>query len=535
MPFSARTAAAIRDALLARWRARYLAMTPSRDLSIVEGSEAYNLADAFAHELGGTELGAQQAANRVLVRGASSTDLDRFAEDDGTARRPATRARLVVRVVGPTTATTPVNGATLATAAGARFTPINATTGATLANIDTDGSGNADITVEAVDAGAAGNLVAGTVLTWSSAPTGFAATGSVTAISRTGANAEGDAALQQRLLERLREKPGGFNRAQVRDLGIQFAGVGECFVYPRAWKMLAPSTTPQFGAPGVLTVIPVVAAPDADSYVQSGTATGLGLSASYSRIPTDPFVATVKQYFLGALDAAGVAVAESQQQELIPATLLPDNLFALAPEPVTVDVTVRLSLDPSLASWPWGVSNPASREVTASSTTWVELDSVAGIAAGSRIAVFIGTSRVRGGWWLATVASTPVGNRVTFAQALPSAAEVGASNCRPDCGLWDAVRREVLKLFDSLGPGDARDGGTVSGGLITGAALSVVSGRYPRPTAASSPETLFRSRITQVVQGVDGVLGVSVPTPSGDRTPAPGYLLVPSSVTVEPE
>lgn len=535
MPFSARTAATIRDALLARWRARYLALTPPRDLDITEGSEAYNLADAFAHELCGIELGAQQSANRVLVRSSNNADLDRFAEDDGTARKAATKARLVVRVTGPTSATTPVNGATLATAAGLRFTPINATTGAALTSIDTDGSGNADVTVEANDAGAAGNVVAGTVLTWSSAPTGFAATGSVTAAARVGENAEGDAALRQRLLERLREKPGGFNRAQVRDLGIRFAGVGECFVYPRARRMLSSSTAPEFGYPGVLTVIPANAAPAADSYTQSGTTTGQGLSASYSRVPTDPYVATLKQYFLGELDEDGVAVAASQQQELIPATLLPDNLFALAPEPVAVDVTVRLSLDPSLASWPWGVSNPASREVTASSTTWVDLDSTTGIAAGSRIAVFIGTSRVRGGWWLATVASAPVGNRVTFASALPSAPEVGAGYCRPDCGLWDAARAAILALFDSLGPGDARTGGSVSGGIVTGGTLSVPSGRYPRPTAASSPETLFRSRVTQVVQGVDGVLGVSVPTPSGDRTPAPGYLLVPGSIIVEPE
>lgn len=531
MPFSARTAVTIRDTLLSRWRARYAAMVPPRDLDITEGSEAYNLCDALAHELCGIELGAQQAANRVLVRSSTSTDLDRFAEDDGTARKSATAARHTVTVSGPVSSTTLINGATLATAAGLRFTPIDGTTGVALTSITTDGSGNATITVEAQTAGTSGNIATGTVLTWSSAPTGFAATGITSAVSRVAQNAESDAALRQRLLERMREKPGGFNRAQVRDLGIRFAGVGECFVYPRARRMLSSPTAPEFGYPGVLTVIPVNAAPAEDSYTQSGTTTGQGLSASYSRVPTDPYVETVKQYFLGELDEDGVAVAASQQQELIPATLLPDNLFALAPEPVAVDVTVRLSLDPSIASWPWGVTTPASREVTASSTTWVDLDSTTGIAAGSRIAVFIGTNRVRGGWWLATV-STVVGLRVTFAAAIPSAAEVGAGYARPDCGLWDAVRREVLKLFDSLGPGDARTGGTVSGGLITGGTVSVPSARYPRPTAASSPETLFRSRITQVAQGVDGVLGVEVVDPSGDRIPAPGYLIAPGTITV---
>lgn len=531
MPFSARTAATIRDVLLGRWRARYLALTPPRDLLVTEGSDAYNLADAFAHELAGLELGAQQAAMRVLIRTSSGADLDRFAEDDGTARRAATTSRLVVRVTGPLSSTTPVNGATLATAAGARFTPINGTTGAVLTSIDTDGSGNADVTVQAVDAGAAGNLVAGTVLTWSSAPTGFAATGSVLSTARAGQNAESDAALRQRLLERQREKPGGFNRSQIRELGILFAGVGELFVYARAWKMLAAGTV--FAWPGVVTVMPVTPAPAEDSYTQSGTTTGQGLDATYSRVPSSGFAAQVLAYFKGERDAAGIEVAEAQRVELIPANMLPDDFFSLAPEAVTVDVTVRVTLDPAVASWPWGVTGSASREVTASSTTWVDLDSVTGIAANQRIAVFIGTNRVRGGWWLATVAGVS-GLRVTLSAALPSAPEVGAGNARPDPGLWDAIRRAVLMLFDSLGPGDARDGGTVSAGLITGGAINTQSARYPRPTAASSPEALFPSKIAEAAQGVDGVLGVEVVTPAASSTPAPGRLIVPGKVRIEP-
>lgn len=534
MPFSARTVTTIRDVLLGRWRARYLALTPPRDLSIIEGSDAYNLADALAHELAGLELGAQQAAMRVLIRTSSGADLDRFAEDDGTARRAATTSRLVVRVTGPLSSTTPVNGATLATAAGARFTPISSTTGAVLASIVTDGSGNADVTVQAVDAGAAGNLVAGTVLTWSSAPTGFAATGSVLSTARAGQNAESDATLRQRLLERLREKPGGFNRSQIRELGIIFAGVGELFVYARAWRLT--TTVPadmlaRFEQPGVVTVMPVTPAPAEDSYTQSGTATGQGLDPTYSRVPVIGFPAQVGQYFKGERDAAGVEVAEAQRVELIPANMLPEDFFSVPPEAVAVNVTVRVTLDPAVASWPWGLTGSASREITSSTTTWVELDDATGITAGSRIAVQIGTDRVRGGWWLATVASPPAGQRVTFASALPTAPTAGFY-VRPDPGLWDAIRRAVLIHFDSLGPGDARDGGTVSAGLITGGTLNVPSGRYPRPTAASSPETLFRSRIIQAVQGVDGVLGVEVSTPSGDLTPAPGRLLVPGQVIV---
>lgn len=532
MPFSARTAATIRDTLLARWRARYAALTPPRDLDITEGGEAYNLCDAFAHELAGGELAAKEAANRVLVRSASGTDLDRFAEDDGTARKSATTARHAVTVTGPVSSTTPVNGATLATPAGLRFTPIDGTTGAVLTSITTDGSGNATITVEAQTPGTSGNIATGTVLTWSSAPTGFAATGTTSAVSRVAQNAEGDATLRQRLLERLREKPASFNRADVREIGYQFAGVGECFVYPRARRV--PSVAPQFAHPGVLTVIPVTPAPAEDSYTQTGLALGQGLDPSYSRVPLPALSTGLLNYFLGTVDVNGLAVASGQERELVPASLLPDNLLVAPPTAVPTDVTVRVTIDPSVATWPWGESTPASRKVTASSTTWVDLNSVTGIAAGSRIAVFLGTSRVRGGWWLAMVAGAPVGNRVTFAEALPSAPELGVGYARPDCGLWDAIRRAVLMLFDTLGPGDARDGGTISGGLITGGTLNVPSARYPRPTASSSPETLFRSRISQVVQEIDGVLGVEVQVPGTDLMPAPGYLITPGLIRIEP-
>lgn len=530
MAFSARTAATIRDTLLARWRARYAAMVPPRDLDITEGSEAYNLCDALAHELCGIELGAQQAANRVLVRSGTSTDLDRFAEDDGTARKSATTARHTVTVSGPVSSTTLINGATLATAAGLRFTPIDGITGAELTSIDTDGSGNATITVEAQTAGTSGNIAAGTVLTWSSAPTGFAATGTTSAVSRVAQNAESDATLRQRLLERMREKPASFNRADVREIGYAFAGVGECFVYPRSRRIA--TVAPQFAYPGVLTVIPVTPAPAEDSYTQTGLTLGQGLDPSYSRVPLLALATGLRNYFLGTVDVNGLAVAAGQQREIAPASLLTDNLFVPLPTGVTVDVTVRVTIDPSVAQWPWGESDPPSRTITASTTTWVDLDSVAGIAPNEKIAVQIGTGTIRGGWWLATVQSV-VGLRVTFAEALPTAPTAGNA-VRPDCGLWDSIRRAVLMLFDTLGPGDSRDGGAIAGGLITGGTVSVPSARYPRPTAASSPDTLFQSRISQAVQGVEGVLGVTVPTPGGDRTPAPGYLLVPGAIVIEP-
>jgi hypothetical protein len=76
MPFTPRIAATIRDVLLADWRTRYLSLSPPQDLSIEEGSDAYNQADAWAKSLEPTEYLAGQAAARVLIRGQFGTDLD---------------------------------------------------------------------------------------------------------------------------------------------------------------------------------------------------------------------------------------------------------------------------------------------------------------------------------------------------------------------------------------------------------------------------------------------------------------------------
>ena len=82
------------------------ASTRGRDLDITPGSDAYNEIDALSYELATLGLGAQEAAHRVLLRYAQGEDLDAFAEDDGTARLPASTGRFTVTVTGPSSATT---------------------------------------------------------------------------------------------------------------------------------------------------------------------------------------------------------------------------------------------------------------------------------------------------------------------------------------------------------------------------------------------------------------------------------------------
>lgn len=523
MPFTPRIAATIRDVLLADWRTRYLSLSPPQDLSIEEGSDAYNQADAWAKSLEPTEYLAGQAAARVLIRGQFGTDLDTSAGDDGTAREAASAGRVTLPVTGPLSASTPVNGATLSAASGLRFTPIDAVSGEALVEISTDGDGAATITLEAQTPGTDGMVAAGTILTWSTAPTGFGSTATVSGVARRGENAETDVELQARLIARRRERPGSGNRSEWREWGVAVAGVGECFVYPRtrvdntgAWL---------FQTPGCVVLEPLTPAPDADSYVQNADGTvGAGLDPASTRLPSTDLCDLVRGYLDGTLDATGDAVPEASQVQRYPATMNPDNLDIRAPAVTTTAVEVKITTEPSIAPWPWGQSNSSLRNVVSATTTALTLDDVTGIRANQQLAVNVSETYVRGGWWIASVQSV-VGSVVTLATPLPVAPGAGV-DVRPDCGLWNAIREAVLRVFDGLGPGDSR----VIGDDLSLGAVDTMSARYPRPPAW--PDKLFPSTLVTRIGEISGVAGVEVVVPSGILTPLPGKLIVPTTILV---
>lgn len=527
MTFTADSASTIRDRALQNWRSRYL--TRGEDLDVTEGSDAYNEIDALSLEFEGLGLGAQEAAHRVLLRYASGQDLDDFAEDDGTARRPATAARRDVTLSGPANAVTPTAGATLAHANGARFRPINPTTGATLASIETDGAGVAIVTFECTQVGSGGNVVVGSALTWSTAPTGFASTGTVVLATpsraRDGAERELDAVLRDRLLERRAERPASGNRADWADWVGQVAGVGRGFIIPRAMRTGASSPfTWRLEQHGMLVVIPVGLAPSEGSYEQLPDGTlGQGLSPFFTRLPSDGLLDNVRGFVDGTLDANGNPVTEAEQQQKYAGALDPDNILIAAPDPLVVNVQVRLTTDGAVAPWPWGVTNSPERLVTASTLSTLTLDDATGIRAESRIAVRLGAGYIRGHWWLARVLSV-AGNVVTLSSELPVAPAVDTP-VRPDCGLWAAVRAEVLKLFDGLGVGDSR--------LTSDGQVSVKSSRYPRPPRAL--DRLFPSKITNAVSDIAGVDGATMSVPSTTVIPTVGVLIVPGYIQITPE
>ncbi|MFA9269432.1 MAG: baseplate J/gp47 family protein [Baekduiaceae bacterium] len=523
MPFTPRIAATIRAALLADWRARYLALSPPQDLAVEEGTPAYNEADAFSKALEPTEYLSGEAAKRVLIRGQFGTDLDQSASDDGTERKAASAGRLTVALTGPLSASTPVSGATLSAASGLRFTPINPVTGATLTAISTDGAGAATVTLEAQTLGTDGTVGAGTVLTWTTAPTGFGATATVATVVVRGENAETDTELQTRLIERRRERPGSGNRSQWCEWGRAVAGVGECFVYPRT--RIDGAGEWFYGTPGCLVLEPVTPAPDDDSYVQNGDGTlGAGLDPSTTRIPSAGLLTLVRSYLDGTTDADGDAVPEASQVQLYPATIDPDNVDVRAPAIVAVPVRVRVTTEPAVAPWPWGQSNGSLRNVVSATTTALTLDDVTGIVANKLLAVYVGRPYIRGGWWVSSVTSV-VGSVVNLATSLPLAPPAGA-DVRPDCGLWSAIREVLLKISDGLGPGDAR---VINEDLSYGA-VNAMSTRYPRPPTYN--DRVFPSTLVTAIAEIAGVAGVSVELPSGTIIPAPGTLAVLSTIEI---
>jgi len=522
MTFNARSAAAIRDAALADLRARYLAR--GEDIDTAEGSDAFNSLDSLALEFEGLELAAQEAAHRVLLRYQSGTDLDESAEDDGTARKGATYARRDVAVAGPPSATTAVGGATLSTPGGLRFRPIDPSTGATLTSIDTDGSGDATVAVECLTAGVAGNLAPGVVLTWSSAPTGFAATGEVASgpSARTGEDIEGDDDLRNRLLLRRKERPGGGNRSWWWSEARLVAGVGEAFVYR---VMASPESPPGSGVyaytpntRGDITVMPF--APPPSSYAEGDD----GMAAGFSRLPSSDLVTLVRRYFLGERDAQG-GLVDAYGAERFPAHMTPDHFHVVPPRAYERDVVVSVQAE---AGWRWLPGDNAVDSSGTSTTTVLELDlAVTGWQVGDRIAIAdwgTGATLIRGGWFLRLIVSINAGSRsVTLDTALPGIPPAGTPT-RPDAvnlsnaaSLWALSLDKMVRMFDAMGPGP-------------GPAQTF---RFPDAARDSHPADLTRASILREILNVDGAADASVVTPASSESAPVGGVFVLRDFRVE--
>lgn len=481
----------------------------------------YILATGLALELEGAEFEADAARKEAFPDTASEAGVLKHAEFSGITRVAAARAQVRAKITGTHGTSGPIaSGKTVTGETGLVYTVGEA--GWAL-----DGAGEGHVTLTARDAGANANVSLGDAFTWQNgAPAGLDATltadpdaGDDSHMLIVGADAETIEELRARCEVFRKELKQGGTRAEWVLNALAVEGVGAAFIWPRAWYLGGVWTV---NTPGTLVMQVLGAMPGADTYVQNdgAGAIGLGLDPAFTRNPTTALLNRVRGYIEGTNDARGVALPEALQAPLRPAGMAAGNYLVMAPiTSITVDVTVSLVVDPAIAPWPWGVNvdSPASRAITARTSTTLTLDNVVEITDGSRLAVYLGTGVVQGGWWLATVQGAPVGLVVTLSEALPALPAVSAL-VRPDCGLWSDVRRLVLSYLDSLGSGDET--------------VSVPSQRFPRPND-SGPDRFFSSRVTDAVQDLAGVSGVTVTVPvASSVTPGVGERLVPGVVTI---
>lgn len=521
-----RTRDEIRESILAHFRTAY---APKRIVTVPK-SFFWALAESIALEQEGAEATAAASGQEAFPASASDEGVVRHADWSGLDRQPASRAVLRARVTGTPAATVEVaDGDELASVEGLLYLAEPAT-------LTLDGSGYAFIAVAARDVGAAANLAAGAVLTWTRAPAGLTATatvmaapGDVSPLLLAGAELEEIEALRLRVELWRKEKAQAGNRADWVAWATSVSGVGSAYCYPRSRRVSdgVGGYVWSYDVNGALVLLPLAPAPGADTYVQNADGTmGLGLSPSFSRLPSELLRLRVGDYVEGTRDAAGAAVPSSLQKQLRPATLAPGNYEIGTATQTIFAVEVQLTTDPAVAPWSWGISETSVRTVSAATTTTLTLDDVTGLTTGSRLAVFLGTSVVRGGWWLARLAAAPSGLVVTLSTPLPSAPSVGAL-VRPDCGLWTEVRRRVLALSDGRGPGDTQVPSEVPDYL----AVQIECARYPRPNDAGR-DRVFVSDLIAEIETIPGVIATAVVSPSGTLSPTTGTLLVPGIVTL---
>lgn len=496
MAFVARSMAEIRDALLANWRAGYVAR--GRDLDVTEDGDNWAMAEAIALEQEALELAAQEAANRVLVRSTFGEDLDAFAADEGTRRQPPSATRRHVFVTGAASTAYSIAGRTLNSSRGVAFQPIDAA-GDPLTSITTNGDGEYTLLAEAQTEGAVGNLALGTTLTWSSAVSGMAATGVVVAGSgaRAGEEEESDEDLQTRLIELMRERPASGNRADWRSKLGEVSGVSRVFIYP----LLAPPTlapgvgTPQ--TPGTLTAVVLGPAQgdvvDASSQLVIGGTAGVALPA-------------VKGYVEGTHDAEGSEVADPSRGNQWRAVTLDEGDYTVeAVNTVAQSVTVQIELDDS-ASWSW-IGSAMTLSSSTTTTIIVAGDQTARNSADAL--VFIGTAHTRGGWTKINLGTgVYAAGFTTFTFSAVASAPNTLRGCYPCPSNWGALRLAAFTSIDALAPGN------------------VDTDAYPR-SARFPPESwgvgyyarFRRLRFAADLMAVDGVLTAAVTLPVADVTP----------------
>ncbi|RAU93214.1 baseplate J/gp47 family protein [Paenibacillus sp. YN15] len=188
----------------------------------LEGSFSYDVSSALSVEL----AIAYAQLERVLRLGFAATSsgvyLDRRADEHGVTRRSAAKANGEVVVTGSAGAAVP-KGTVFATGAGIRY--------AAAVGVVLPAEGRAVVKVEAEKAGASGNAASGTITVIPVSVSGVSAVNNDAPVTG-GADAESDASLLERLLQRVRNQATSGNAAHYKLWAMEVEGIGDARVFP---------------------------------------------------------------------------------------------------------------------------------------------------------------------------------------------------------------------------------------------------------------------------------------------------------------
>ena len=194
-----------------------------------EGCDSAVRLYALAAELQSLLMQADWVLDQSFPQTAQGTYLDYHAETRGITREAAEKAAGVIRFAAAdkVTAACPIEKGTVCmTAEGVRF---ETTEDAAIAV----GSQWADVPAQAVEAGAGGNVIAGTVTLLSAMPVGVVQCTNPAAFSG-GCDAESDEALRGRVLASYQRLPNGANAAYYEQEAMRYPGVAAAKAVGRA-------------------------------------------------------------------------------------------------------------------------------------------------------------------------------------------------------------------------------------------------------------------------------------------------------------
>ena len=194
-----------------------------------EGCDSAVRLYALAAELQSLLMQADWVLDQSFPQTAQGTYLDYHAETRGITRAAAEKAVGTLRFAAAdkVTATCPIEKGTVCmTAEGVRF---ETTEDAAIAV----GSQWADVPAQAVEAGAGGNVIAGTVTLLSAMPVGVVQCTNPAAFSG-GCDAESDEALRGRVLASYQRLPNGANAAYYEQEAMRYPGVAAAKAVGRA-------------------------------------------------------------------------------------------------------------------------------------------------------------------------------------------------------------------------------------------------------------------------------------------------------------